>query len=310
MSHPNPDPPNPNPNPPALTTQQCHQCHCTLSLDPSQLATIRKQQGTNVLSSTPCTSTSPPQPSLQCVYVSCPVRSAQLFACAECSAIAQCRHCLMPLCSACRSELKVLGCAYCPSFVCSQQCYGALLQRYFVALEQFGVSRTADESMHFFRKLLLAPHLHAALAYLSEDSVPFHVCEGCKRQNCGCVDWVSCVHCRKYYCAQCEGKALTECALEECRCVTCCRGEQWARNCDFCNRFGECGLIFCTKGHCKRHIIIDTQDDGAFAEMNLSVPDEKEKEHAEIDADADTDAKDVKNVKDEHDDSKSLTQQD
>merc|ERR1712087_306276 len=56
------------------------------------------------------------------------------------------------------------------------------------------------------------------------------------------------------------GKALLKGALEECGCCTCCRKEEWARNCDFCNRMGECWLIFCTKGHCNRHMIVYSQE--------------------------------------------------
>merc|ERR1719420_2110499 len=101
---PNPDPnhapaPNANANPKAptpcttRTIQQCHQCHTTLSLDPSQLAAIHKQQGDSdtvaPTTTSPPSTAAPPLPSLQCVYVKCPVRSAKRFACAQCSDVSQ-----------------------------------------------------------------------------------------------------------------------------------------------------------------------------------------------------------------------------
>ena len=38
---------------------------------------------------------------------------------------------------------------------------------------------------------------------------PFHECQGCKKYNCGCTEWVCCVNCRKYYCEQCGMLCVT-----------------------------------------------------------------------------------------------------
>eukprot|EP01083_Nonionella_stella_P272142 922627_1 len=251
-------------NPNTLPIYKCHKCDSFLSIHPSQSDSIRRQQNKhNTPSPVLPTSTAiakQKQQQMQCVYVDCAIRSNNLFECTLCSQLSVCRTCDMALCASCRSSLKVLQCAYCHSFICSQQCYAVLLQRYFQSMHtQHGISVDAHQSMHFFRKLLLAPHLHAAISNICEDNLPFHVCENCKIQNCGCIDWLCCVNCRKYYCVDCEHIVLKKCELEDCQCYTCCHKEQWNRNCDCCNRFGNCQLIFCTKGHCNRHIIINRE---------------------------------------------------
>ena len=47
--------------------------------------------------------------------------------------------------------------------------------------------------------------------------------------------------------------------MEDCQSRTCCRKKSWDTSCDYCNRLGDCRLIFCTKGHCSRHIIINRE---------------------------------------------------
>mmetsp|Transcript_45437 Transcript_45437/g.75442 ORF Transcript_45437/g.75442 Transcript_45437/m.75442 type:complete len:306 (-) Transcript_45437:79-996(-) len=278
---------------------KCHKCSSALRLHPDQVDSILKQQQQQQQQQKqPDTSNSnlqaqaqsqdakaePQQPSsagipstaniadtavdtdavdvpstMQCVYVKCPTRSHLLLECYECSDLSLCRNCCMPLCHVCRPDLKVLQCGYCNAFICSQQCYSSLLEKYFECLQCYGLSTKSHQSMHFLRKLLLAPHLHAALAHISDDDLPFHICEGCKVQNCGCVDWLACVNCRKYYCGDCEETALQKCKLEQCRSRTCCHKQEWDHACQYCNQLKRCQLIFCTQGHCDRHIIINQE---------------------------------------------------
>ena len=192
---------------PPLPIYKCHKCSSLIRIHPSQIDSIKKQE-------TDSSSQSQEKEenelslnakiSLQCVYINCLIRKENKFECINCSKLSLCRNCEMPLCKLCCHELKVLECNYCDSFICSQQCYTSLLKKYFNFLsENVGLSVNAHESMHFFRKLLLPPHLHSALANIKDNDLPFHVCENCKVQNCGCIDWISCVNCRKYYCVDC-----------------------------------------------------------------------------------------------------------
>lgn len=270
-----PHPPPPTQQQPTLPANlklihQCHKCSNLLRLHAMQIPSILKQQSLSSQTTHAANDnhddhkhnnndSSATKVSLQCVYIKCPTRSNKLFECTQCSNMGMCRNCEMPLCEVCRQSLKVLQCNYCKSFICSQQCYTSLLQKYFQYLEHFGLSIHAHESMHFFRKLLLAPHLGASLQRIPPENIPFHICESCKVQNCGCVDWLSCVNCRKYYCVDCEDKMLTKCALEDCQSRTCCKQRQWNRACEYCNRMKNCRLIFCTKGHCDRHIIVNRE---------------------------------------------------
>merc|ERR1712154_447433 len=154
-------------------------------------------------------------------------------------------------------------------------------------MEQFGLSIRSHPTMHRLRKLLLPPHLYAAIGSLPDECLPFHICEGCKIQNCGCVNWIACANCRGYYCGQCEEKRLLKCALEECRSYTCCRQREWNRNCANCLRMGECGNIFCTKGHCNRHIILPNEHGFDFVQdspRNSQENDEQKDAEPESDA--------------------------
>ena len=202
-------------SPSSLPIYKCHKCSTLLHIHPSQIESIKKQQQSNAKNSN---NVNKPiiinnnknnkniriEMSMQCVYVNCSIRSQNLFECLNCSQLSLCRNCNMSLCKICCRELKVLECNYCNAFICSQQCYSSLLKKYFTFLENnYGLNPHAHESMHFFRKLLLPPHLHSAIGNVKDQDLPFHVCESCKVQNCGCIDWISCVNCRKYYCIDC-----------------------------------------------------------------------------------------------------------
>lgn len=240
-----------------LPIYKCHKCSSLIRIDSSQIESIKKEEMKEEKVSS---SSSNINISLQCLYINCKIRKENKLECLNCSKLSLCRNCNMPLCKLCRQELKVLECNYCDSFICSQQCYTLLLKKYFNFLsETAGLSINAHESMHFFRKLLLPPHLHSALGNIKDNDLPFHVCDNCKVQNCGCIDWISCINCRKYYCIDCEDKILTKCKLQDCQSRTCCHKKQWDISCDYCNKLGDCKLIFCTKGHCSRHIIINRE---------------------------------------------------
>lgn len=44
----------------------------------------------------------------------------------------------------------------------------------------------------------------------------------------------------------------------------------WDRNCEYCNEMKECGNIFCTKGHCNRHIIFLNEHGADLVEKSMS----------------------------------------
>jgi len=279
-----PAPPSPNTNhhsssghpaaDPPRSIYRCHRCQSLLSIDPVQLQHIEKQQRelrsehseSEEVTPIPSPPSIPPV-SAQCVYVDCPIRSRGLFECKECSKLSQCRHCAMPLCQGCAVSLKVLRCGYCNAFICSQHCYQEIMRKHFEFMEHVGLSLHSHPTMHRFRKLLLPPHLYANIGGVPDECLPFSACEGCKLQNCGCNDWTSCANCRRYYCSDCEETRMQKCALEECRSRTCCRQKEWSRNCELCMQMGrDCGNIFCTKGHCTRHVILQSEHGFDFVE--------------------------------------------
>ena len=186
------------------STYKCHKCNIPISLHSisiQQKQSIEHQLTTDII----------PEMAVQCVYARCPNKN--VLQCLKCSELSMCRHCNMALCKECCSALQVLECTYCESIICSQQCYSRLLSKYFQFLANFGLSPHAHQSMHYLRKLLLPPHLFANLRNIPDTHLPFHVCEGCKAQNCGCVNWFNCVNCRKYYCMDCGMCSLNCIAL-------------------------------------------------------------------------------------------------
>mmetsp|Transcript_78424 Transcript_78424/g.95967 ORF Transcript_78424/g.95967 Transcript_78424/m.95967 type:complete len:307 (+) Transcript_78424:196-1116(+) len=205
--------------------------------------------------------------SKQCLYKNCLLKkdiNDIKFECEMCSNVSKCKNCNIFLCKKCRINLKVLICDgnNCNEFICSQQCFNEIVNEYLNALKLRNVNIQAHNSMQLMRQKLtgsstLATVYLGGILRVTDVIIPFNECAKCRKRNCGCSDYSECYHCGKCYCNFCilNWKEINKCSLNECINFTCCNIAEWNKNCFYCTKTVDCGLIFCTKGQCSMHQI-------------------------------------------------------
>ena len=134
----------------------------------------------------------------------------------------------------------------CNAFICSHSCYKKIIFKYTILLKSNGFDSQEHVSLIQLKKMFMKPFLTGLYETLmlpqaqiyqelvnefdknsdtivnandinwntvdKNDWFPFHECQGCKKYNCGCTEWICCVNCRKYYCQEC-GMCRVLCCL-------------------------------------------------------------------------------------------------